>query len=164
MKKIALISIFFLFAGCVMFGNKTPPKTQLEIREFQTRVFDTKDSKLVVKALLNVLQDEGFMVKNVDIQLGFLSAAKEIDLGSGPFFSFTTTSKDEQRWNKTQVIEVTANVTEFGKQCKVRANFQKKILDNLGAVTEVGPILDEKYYQDFFSKVDKGVFLQKEDL
>lgn len=158
----------FMFAACAsgcIWGTSSPPKTQLEIREFQTRTFDTKDTKLVMKALLNVLQDEGFTIKNADADLGFLSATKESDLGGGPIWSWgTTTNKDSDRWRKLRVTDATANVSEFGNQTRVRVSFQEKVLDNLGATMEARRVDDAKVYQDFFSKVDKGIFLQKEKL
>jgi hypothetical protein len=39
-----------------------------------------------------------------------------------------------------------------------------KVMDNRGNVIKVGQLEDAKYYQDFFSKVDKGIFIQKEKL
>lgn len=44
----------------------------------------------------------------------------------------------------------------------MRANFQVKVLDNLGNPKEVYQVEDAKFYQDFFVKVDKGVFIQKQ--
>ncbi len=64
---------------------------------------------------------------------------------------------------KASVIECTANVSEYGNQVRVRVNFQVKVLDNKGGIREVKQI-EEKYYQDLFSKVDKGIFIQKEKL
>jgi hypothetical protein len=46
----------------------------------------------------------------------------------------------------------------------VRASFQRKVLDNRGGVLQVEPIDDPKFYQDFFSRMDKSVYLQKEQL
>jgi hypothetical protein len=45
---------------------------------------------------------------------------------------------------------------------KVRANFNNKLVaqGGLGNVKEV----EEEFYQEFFAKVDKGIFLQKEKL
>ncbi len=167
MKRNFILLLSFLFiAGCV-WGTAKPPKTQLEIREFQTRDFDTKDGKLVIKALLNTLQDDGFTIKNADAELGFLSATKEIDLGGGPGFTWnwgTNTPKEPPRWRKLKVIDATANVTGFGIKTRVRVSFQEKILDNMGAVMEAHQIDDPQFYQDFFVKVDKGIFLQKEKL
>ncbi len=166
MKKgfLPLILILLFSGACGLFQSKPKP-TQLEIREFQTRTFETKNVKMVMKAMLNVLQDEGYIVKNADSDLGFLTATKETDLGGGNFVFWPKSSKDEpSKWNKTSVIETTANVSEFGNSCKVRVNFVRKILDNTGAIVEVDQITDGKYYQDFFSKVDKSIFLQKEKL
>ena len=69
-------------------------------------------------------------------------------------------SKDDP----TKTVEVSVNVTEYGSRSRVRANFLAKILDNKGDPAEVYTIDDPKFYQDFFSKVDKGVFLQKQGL
>ncbi|MBU3698816.1 MAG: hypothetical protein FGM33_02225 [Candidatus Kapabacteria bacterium] len=158
-----------------------PPETQLQTREFQTREFDTNDVKLIMKAMLNVLQDDGFVVKNAVIDLGLLTATKEIQLSTRPNTSdsywteaFATLlsgrnqdrgrqqQQQDLRYNKFKQIEVSINVTEQGKRSRVRANFQAKILDNTGNPVEVYVIRDPKFYQDFFAKVDKGIFLQKQ--
>ncbi len=163
MRKVFIPFVVFVsLAACSWFQPK-PQQTQLQIREYQTRAFDTKNTKLVMKAVLGVLQDEGFIVKNADSDLGFISASKETDLGGAPIF-WGTKDSEPARYRKTSVIETTANVSEFGSQCRVRMNFMKKILDNTGATMEVDQITDAKFYQDFFSKVDKGLFLQKEKL
>ena len=167
------------------------PKTQLEVREFQTREFDTNDTKLVLKAVLNVLQDDGFVVKNAVIDLGLLTATKELQLSGGTRSSNTANNNNSDAWeeifnqifrtkgraqsqrntttadsryNKFKVIEVSINVSEIGKRSRVRANFLAKILDNNGVQAEVYTIDDMKFYQDFFAKVDKGIFLQRQGL
>ena len=56
------------------------------------------------------------------------------------------------------------NVTERNQSVRVRANFQAKTMDNKGGVRDVHQIEEEKYYTEFFAKVDKGVFLEKEKL
>jgi hypothetical protein len=43
-------------------------------------------------------------------------------------------------------------------------NFQLKVLSNKGDIVEVIQVEEPTYYQNFFSKVDKGLFLQKEKL
>jgi hypothetical protein len=37
-------------------------------------------------------------------------------------------------------------------------------MNNRGEVMLVQQVDDEQYYQDFFSKVDKGIFIQKEGI
>jgi len=167
MKKIIAVSILLSFVvfGCVPQGAIAPEKTQLQIREFQTRSYETNDVKMVMKALLNVLQDDGFIVKNANTELGLLSATKEIDVeNTGEAIFSTLLAGDKARYKKNSTIECSANVSEFGKEAKVRVNFQIKTLDNKGGVMNVKPIDDGNYYQTFFSKVDKGIFIQKEKL
>ena len=174
--RAVLALLAALAAGCA--ATPQPQKSQLEVREFQTRTFDTPDVKLVMKAMLNVLQDDGYVVKNAVVDLGLITALRENDLapgrsGSGGADIFDVLghngivifgSQSEPRFRKTEVIDFTGNVSEFGPQTKVRVSFQTKVLDNRGEVVEVHPIDDEKFYQDFFSRMDKGMFLQREQL
>jgi len=161
---VLLIMSIFIVGGCATTGV-TPQMTQLQIREFQTRIYETNDVKMIMKAMLNVLQDDGFIVKNAVMDLGLLSAEKTVDIeNKGEAFLAAFFAGAQARWKKASVIECTANVSEYGNQSRVRVNFQLKNLDNKGGIVEVKQILDEKYYQDFFSKVDKGIFIQKEKL
>lgn len=169
MRKLARITLFTLslsvLTGCFQSGVPMPARTQLEIRQMQTFLFDVKDFKLVMKAMLNVLQDEGFVVKNVHLDLGFLTSTKEVDIesrGNRLWTAFFGTP--EARWEKTCIIDATANVSEHGSQTKVRVNFQIKQLDNFGNVITVNQIQEALYYQDFFLKVSKSIFIQEEKL
>jgi hypothetical protein len=60
----------------------TPRKTQLQTYEIQISTYDTNDTKIVMKALLNVLQDKGSIVRNADTDPGLLTASKETDIGN----------------------------------------------------------------------------------
>jgi PBP1b-binding outer membrane lipoprotein LpoB len=63
MKNMKAISLFILslllLASCTVINQQSAPppqKTQLQTRQVQTREYDTNDVKLVMKAVLNVLQ------------------------------------------------------------------------------------------------------------
>jgi len=158
--------LLLLVGSCASQRTPGPQKTQLEIRTMQTRLYDTSDMKKIMKAMLNVLQDDGFIVKQVDLDLGFFNATKEVDVenrrksGWAKFWY----GRNYAVYEKTSIIDCTANVSEYGDQMRVRANFQAKTLNNKGGVVSVHVIDDLTYYQDFFSKVDKGVFIEKEKL
>jgi len=159
----AALGLCLALSGCATTG--APAKTQLQIREFQTRSFETKDVKMVMKAMINVLQDDGYIIKDANSDLGLLSATKEVDVESkGDAFVATLLLGKNATWAKNSAYEASANVSEFGESCRVRVNFQLKQMDNKGAVTKVAPISDEKHYVDFFDKVNKGIFLAKEGL
>jgi hypothetical protein len=163
-----IVSFLFLGFGCAT-TNPTQG-TQLQMREFQTRTYETNDTKMVMKAMLNVLQDDGFIIKNATLDLGILSAEKSTDIENagevfGQYFGKAMLGAAfESRWKKASIIECTSNISEYGKQTRVRVNFQMKIMDNKGGIVDVKQLEDMKYYQDFFSKVDKGIFIQKEKL
>ena len=83
---------------------------------------------------------------------------------NGGSYKGSSKSSEDTRYNKFRVVEVSVNVTEYGSRTKVRANFQAKVLDNRGDPVEVYTIDDPRFYQEFFLKVDKGIFLQKQGL
>jgi hypothetical protein len=180
MKNMGILSVALLaagaglVAGCADMGSSPPPaQTQLQIREFQTRSFETKDSAMVLKAVLNVLQDDGFIIKSADSNLGYLTGSKEVDVSStgeaigktvlmGALFGGSGAANAS--WRKNATIEATANVTVFGAQTRVRVNFQRKTVDNRGNPMSVEQVGDAVFYQTFFSKVDKGIFIARENL
>lgn len=183
-KGLGLLLLFGLTA-CTVVNQRTiqPPKTQLQTRTFQTREFDTNDVKLVMKAVLNTLQDDGFVAKNAVVDLGLITATKELQLNnrrnttdnSSDYWTevfaklFKTqspsrTQSQEVRFDKFKIIEASINITPIGTRTKVRANFLAKVLDDKGNPSEVYSIDDMKFYQDFFAKIDKGVFIEKQGL
>ncbi len=171
----------FISRGDVPLANRQP-QTQLQTRQYQTREYDTNDVKLIMKAVLNTLQDDGFVVKNAVVDLGLISAQKDIDLAGGSgdirtqrdasfweelFASFDNERRRnrdglEERTKTFKMIEATINVSDYGTQSRVRASFQAKYLDQRGNPLDVYAITDTKFYQDFFAKVDKGIFIQKQ--
>jgi hypothetical protein len=159
-----LLSLGFLLS-CMGAPKVDTTKTQLQIREFQTRAYDTTDTKMVLKAVANVLQDDGYIIRDAEVELGIINAVKEADIESGgeKFLAILFLGVNA-RWKKNMIIESTINVSEFGKQTRVRANFMAKAHDNRGDVIYVQQVEDEQFYKDFFAKVDKGIFIQKEQL
>ncbi|MBS0605171.1 MAG: hypothetical protein JSS60_09090 [Verrucomicrobia bacterium] len=161
---VLLVGTMLMGAGCVPHAAEQP-MTQLQIREIQTRSFPSKDAKAVLKEMLNVLQDDAFIVKHANLELGLLSGEKDIDIENKWDRFFGAMHHGQQAsWAKNTVIEVSANVTQFGQDTKVRVNFQRKIFDNYGRVIKVVQIYDQHYYQEFFSKVHKGLFIQEEQI
>lgn len=176
MKKLLYgIAIFVLILSTIPANAKgaktevaTPAKSQLEKRQFQTRMYDCTDKTLIMKAMLNVLQDEGFIVNNANPLLGFISGEKEFDVNdkSIDISKEFGTNRNSLNWKgvRVAVVETTANVTEYGNQIKVRINFTRKLLNVYGNAQAIDEINDEYYYQDFFAKIDKAIFIQKQKI
>jgi hypothetical protein len=192
---MAICAVALLLGGCASSSTAPKPKTALEIREMQTRSFETTDQKMVMKSLLNVLQDEGFLVKTANVELGLLTAEKDVEVsgsaassGSGvntgtaialgvvelalrltvardaPASTPSSSNNNDDRWARYRNVECSANISEYGTQTRVRINFQVKVIDNKGAVMSVEQVEDPRFYQEFFVKVDKGLFITQEKL
>ncbi len=162
-RSLSIAACLFL-TSCAQHVNEKP-MTQLQVREMQSREFDTKDTKLVMKTMMNVLQDEGYVIKNAVLDLGLLSAEKTLDIErSGDAARATFFGGQHARWEKQMTFEASANISEFGDKTRIRMNFQVKILDNLGNLTSTQIVSDPFEYQTFFDKVSKGIFIQKENI
>ncbi|MGN0031079.1 MAG: hypothetical protein ACI37Q_03900 [Candidatus Gastranaerophilaceae bacterium] len=174
MIKNILAALFILCLALPVSAKKMQddavitPMTQLEKRQFQTRTYETADKPLVMKAMLNVLQDEGFIVYNANPLLGFIYGVKDFDTSDKNIDISKEFGLSKSRLNlngiKVATIETTANVTEYGKNMRVRVNFKRKLLNIYGNAQFIDDVNDETYYQDFFAKVDKAIFLQKQKI
>ena len=161
-RLVTLVAGFLLIVGCAT--TTGPAKTQLQMREFQTRTFETPDAMAVLKAMVNVLQDDGYIIKDANTDLGLLSASKEVNVEStGEAVFASLFAGANARWAKNSIFDVTANVSQYGETCRVRTTFQMKKMNNKGEVMDVKQIDDEAHYQEFFSKVHKGIFIDVEE-
>ena len=138
--------------------------TQLQKRNFQTRTYSSNDKVLIMKALLNVFQDEGYMVYNVNSLLGFIYSVKDFDT-TDPNVDISkefglTKSRLNYNGVKVATVESTANVTEYGDSVRVRVNFKRKLLNEYGNAQLVEDIEESSFYDEFYSKVDKALNLQ----
>ncbi len=169
MKKILSAILLLCLAGVISpayaKNEIITPQSQLQKRQYQTRQYEQISKADIMKAMLDVLQDEGFIVNNANSLLGFISGVKE--------FSPNDKTIDKQAELGTTkgltgcvvaVVEATANVSEYGKSYRVRINFKRKLLNSYGNAYKITEVSDEKYYQNFFSKVDKAIFIQKQKI
>lgn len=139
--------------------------TQLQIRAFQTKEFETSDFKTVLRTVVGVLMDDGYIIKNGDAELGYLTAAKDIDVeNTAAAVLMVLFAGYNATWNKTSIVEATVNVYLFGEKTRVRVIFRTKTLDNKGAITDIVQVSDENFYREFFAKVDKALFLKQEKI
>jgi len=194
------LTVFFFFNACASSTQK--PRTQLEIREFQTKFFEVNNKAIITEAVINTLLDEGFIINNANNELGIITAEKGYDikkdyqseksssawglvilgivvvltLGLILLISKDKKSDDqkdntehkrdyqttETTYEKNKIIQATLSISEFSNGFKVRAIFQSKVLNNKGEIVRIEQIEDINFYQKFFEKLDKSIFLQKE--
>ena len=160
MKKflnlIILIAFLFSSHSCV-FAKTEKARTMLEVREFQTRYFDTTNTTQVMKAVINTLQDNGFVIQNIESDLGYITAkkdfrAKRTDKGRvalysleyayygaltglsfgacAPYLIYPTMHMKNELSLHPVLVDSNVVVEKVGNQTKVRFVFVEKIMEN----------------------------------
>lgn len=128
-KTILIVATLLVLAGCAApTGVITASGSQVELRQIQTREYETLDKRGTLRSVVATLQDLGFVIDKADYELATISATKLQDFE----------------------IRMTVTVREReGERLAVRAN----------ARFNENPITDPKAYQDFFTSLDKAMFL-----
>ena len=80
-KVIYFIAVTFtlIVTGCANTGTQqalSSGESQVKLRSFQTRAFDTTDKEKMLRMVLATLQDLGFVIDKADSVLGSVSATK----------------------------------------------------------------------------------------
>ena len=143
-----------------------PEMTQLQVRQLQTREYDGVDEKPVIKAVIAALQDEGFIISTVNLDLGLVTAAMEIrdeDKGTKGWSEFFY-GPGMGTYQTTKRFEASATAQKQATTVRVRINIVAKALTNAGGIVWSQPVYEADVYQKIFSKVDKSVFLGKESM
>lgn len=161
MKKTISILLTFIFAfyfslpACAK--KIKVAKSQLEVREIQTHVYNTSDTNEVLKASINTLQDEGYTILNIEDGLGYIQAKKEFKAvridkmrmtGYGfllayyiactacsfgidaPFMADAIIKINNEKSPRTIVVNSNVNIEPYGKKTKVRFTLIEKELEN----------------------------------
>jgi hypothetical protein len=75
--QILLLLGILLLAGCATSpANVAGAGTQLEIRQIQTREYDTLDKPMTMRSVIATLQDLGFTIDQADADLGTVTATR----------------------------------------------------------------------------------------
>ncbi len=131
------VGLFFILgavlfvAGCATTAGKAfeMNDSQVKLRSIQTRAFDTTDKKKMMQTVIGAMQDLDFVIDKSDLVLGSITGTKF--LGNA-------------------VVTMTVTVRTRGEtQLLVRANAQYG----------VSSVDDPKTYQDFFTTLEKALFL-----
>jgi hypothetical protein len=135
LNKYCTVLILLILAagitGCATTANKAfqTEESQVQLRSIQTRAFDTTDKKKMLQNVISTMQDLDFVIDKADFTLGSVTGNKY--LGNA-------------------VITMSVTVRPRGeKQLLVRANAQ------YGTTS----VEDATTYQDFFTALEKSIFL-----
>lgn len=151
MKNIIThFSIFLLLT--ILFGCAAGPQlSQMQIRQLTTKMIEGSYEN-VFRATMTILQDQGYVIKNTDMNSGLIVANIDRETSGGSqfmqalFFGSIT--------DKNTVIEVSATVNKLNEQTQeLRLNIQETNYSGSGAKQKIKQIYDKEVYQNLFNEI-----------
>lgn len=169
MKKIICLFMLLLFflgsfsdaAYAKKNKNSLPQKpTAQEAMAIQTRSYNNVDTFVLMKAILNVLQDNYYFVEDADYKLGFIKADRQIDT-KDKYINIKEEfgCSKKATWIKQYSVaktELNINVTQNEDNINsVRLSIRKKIVNVYDIEVKVDDIYDKELYDKFFIELNK---------
>lgn len=165
------VALSLVVSGCA----QTIPKEALQLRpesmqlrQLQTRSFDTGDEKKLLTSGASVLQDLGFAIDESETKLGVIVGSKDRDaMEAGQvagavmmavFFGVAMPIDQNQK------IRASLVTRPMSKKTNLRVTFQRVVWNTQGQISRTESIEDEKIYQEFFEKLSKAVFLEANEI
>ncbi len=170
---------FFLAASIAMFTGcvNNQPKvietkaSQVELRAMQSKDVELSDMNKLSRIVLQLLQDDGYEIENVDSNAGYFKAVKKMDGGKEEYkfaiydiyypiaiYKYLTLNQ------YIKEISGTISIRTYENKATIRASFFADIKKEDGKLFSRAIIEDPKFYQEFYAKLDKAIFLEKNDL
>ena len=143
-------------------------ESQVKVRAAQSRVFDTRDRRAMLEAVVALFQDLGFQIEVLDETLGIVSGKKFVELekpraGSDPTYYlyddenlavFTRSFRQwGPFWHRSDLVRLTVTVRERNEQ---------QLVVRASAQFYLRAIEDGEPYQQFFAALDRARFAQME--
>lgn len=113
-----------------------PTEAQMKLRSFQSRDFEVHDRRVAMRAVIAALQDLGFIIERANEPLGLITAARFAEP------------------DNLSLVEVSVTV---------RQQADGRMLVRANAIYNHTPIDDPKVYQNFFSTLNRSLFINKEE-
>lgn len=136
-----------LFVGCAA----GPQLSQMQIRQLTTKMIEGSYEN-VFRATMTILQDQGYVIKNTDMNSGLIVANIDRETSGGSqFFQALLVGSV---YDKNTVIEVSATVNKLNEQSQeLRLNIQETNYSGSGAKQKINQIYDEEVYQKLFNEI-----------
>jgi len=148
MKKFYLIIIPLLFVmGCATMPALSP----MQARNITTKYIEGSYEN-IYRACITVFQDQGYIIKNTDMNTGLIVANVDREA-----------SKNSQFWqvfwmgyiyNKGTEIEVSSMINKINEtSSNVRISIQETQYSGYGGKTRIKQIYDEGLYRNLFNEI-----------
>jgi hypothetical protein len=77
--RLSLLAVALAVTGCVHNSTNSALEVgsdQVQLRQIQSRAFDTTDKTKTLRTVISTLQDLGFVIDKADLELGSITATK----------------------------------------------------------------------------------------
>ena len=144
----------------------------LALRQLQTRRFETKDEKALLASGAALLQDLGFTIEASSTEVGLIVVSKDrsaVEAGqvaTSIFIGLLTAAVGAPvfiPWDEKQKMRASLVTRPYGpnnENTLVRITFQRVVWNTKKEISKTEPLNDPQFYQEFFDKLSKAVFLQ----
>jgi hypothetical protein len=173
MKKplCLLVAASLVVTGCVQQIPKEALELRqesLQLRQLQTRGFETSNEKKLLSSGAAVLQDLGFSIDESETPLGVIVGSKDRDaVEAGQVAGAVMVAVlfgVSMPIDKNQKIRASLVTRPTDKKTNLRVTFQRIIWNTQGQVSRTESVEDPKIYQEFFEKLSKAVFLEAHEI
>lgn len=139
----------------------------LKDRQIQSREYRDIKEENILAASAAVFQDMGYTISESETRLGVITAKKDADATDGAqvvlavfaalFGGGNAPIDDKQQFTTTLVVLPRGNSNVF----TVRMTMQRVVWNTQGNVSKLETIKSKDVYKNFFDKLSKAVFLEK---
>lgn len=138
-------------------------ETTMQMRQMQSRKFDTVDEKKILRGCALLLQDLGFNLTASESAVGLLNAQKDRSAVEGDQIAVKILAAvfldADVKIDSHQKIKVSIVTRPLENQIIVRVTFQRIVYDEQGHVRRLEAMKAPHHYQEFFEKLSKSLFL-----
>lgn len=151
--KNKLTLSFILLLATIYFGGCAvgPQLSPMQIRQITTKTIES-DYETVFRSTMTILQDQGYVIKNTDMNSGLIVA--NVDRESSFGSQFLQAFFVGQIYDKNTVIEVSATINKINDKTQdLRINIQETNYGSRGEKQKINQIYDNKIYANIFNQI-----------
>jgi hypothetical protein len=151
MKYSIKYPVFIILAGLFYGCASSPQLSPMQIRQITTRMIEGSYDT-VFRATMTTLQDQGYIIKNTDMNSGLIVA--NVDRESTMKEQFLQALMSDDGVVKHTVVEVSATVNNLNDSSQeVRINIQETHFSEYGEKLHVKQIHDETVFHTIFNEI-----------
>ena len=168
-----------LLTGCASYGLRheiqrdsrdqilLSERSQVKVRNAQSRFYDTTDKRQMIRALIATFQDLGFRIEVLDETLGIISGKKFLDAerpgtaGLPTYLlydeeSLVVFNRSYRTWGPFQRRSDLVRLT-----VTVRNRNEKQLIVRASAQYYLRPVENAEAYQNFYAALAKALFAER---